>query len=203
MNIHLTSDQHFFHGKIISMCDRPVEGYDENKEIFKIKGPLPPDLKAKRYEIALNMNEMLIENHNKQVSKKDTVYFVGDFAWQFKHKREVKEVFDRLNGIKHLIVGNHDDREVRDLKWKSISEYKVINVNKRQIVLFHYPMVEHEGYFHGAGHAFGHVHSSQKRAFNTSNKLSYDVGVDNNDMRPISVEEFLTKIPLLPERKVL
>lgn len=186
------------------MCRRPVEGYAEHPELFHKAKDLTPDQKALRYQIGLNMNELLIENHNKQVAKKgDIVYFLGDFAWQYKHKREMKEVFDRLNGEKHLIIGNHDDGEVLKLGWASVSEYKTIKHNDRKVVLFHYPMVEHEGYYHGAAHAFGHVHSAANRPFQTSNKLSYDVGVDNNDMRPISIEEFFEKIPLLPERKVL
>lgn len=51
-------------------------------------------------------DETLIANWNKVVSKDDDVYVLGDFA--FCNRSELGRYVKRLNGNKHLILGNHD-----------------------------------------------------------------------------------------------
>lgn len=49
-------------------------------------------------------DEELVYRHNSVVKKRDTVWFLGDIAFS----REGLELFSRLNGIKRLVMGNHD-----------------------------------------------------------------------------------------------
>ena len=54
---YFTSDQHFCHAKIITMCNRPFTDVDE-------------------------MNETLIANWNNLVNDTDEVYVLGDFLYK-------------------------------------------------------------------------------------------------------------------------
>ena len=80
---YLVSDTHFNHSNIIKYCSRPFSNIEE-------------------------MNKVIIDNWNNIVDKEDTVYHLGDFG--FGTKEELKEIFDKLNGKKYLIMGNHDRR---------------------------------------------------------------------------------------------
>lgn len=54
-----------------------------------------------------HMNETIVQNWNKLVGFEDKVYHLGDIG--FTNFTRLKEVFDRLNGRKVLIKGNHDN----------------------------------------------------------------------------------------------
>lgn len=83
--IWFTSDLHFFH-------DRILEFHPKRKEIFGSTVE-----KAK---------EAMIQLWNSRVNKKDTVYILGDLA--FGEIEDKRKLFQRLNGNKVLILGNHD-----------------------------------------------------------------------------------------------
>ena len=51
------------------------------------------------------MNEGLVKLWNEQVKPNDIVYILGDFSL---NPKAVRDFAPRLNGIKHLILGNHD-----------------------------------------------------------------------------------------------
>jgi len=79
--IWFTSDLHINHENIIKYCKRPFSSIDE-------------------------MNEGLVERWNSKVSETDTVYVVGD-VFLGEPSRAVP-VIKALNGVKILILGNHD-----------------------------------------------------------------------------------------------
>lgn len=78
--IFITSDLHYGHKAVIDYCNRPYKDVDE-------------------------MNLAITENWNKKVSKNDIIYVLGDFSLSPKY---VEEFLPKLNGEKHLILGNHD-----------------------------------------------------------------------------------------------
>lgn len=51
------------------------------------------------------MDEFMIENHNRVVHPHQKVYFLGDVAFDLK---AFHRIMPRLNGKKRLIMGNHD-----------------------------------------------------------------------------------------------
>ncbi len=83
MNIFVTSNTHFNHKNIIKYCHRPFKDVEE-------------------------MNEAIISNWNNSVTNDDIIYHLGDFC--FGAKEELKQIFNRLNGQKYLIMGNHDKK---------------------------------------------------------------------------------------------
>jgi len=115
--IFFTSDLHLNHWSspdrnIIKYCDRPFEDINE-------------------------MNESIINNWNSIVSKNDTVYHLGDFAFHWvkdlKHNEIVPYWESRLNGKIVHIKGNHDD------SIRPCIEVAVIKFSGLNILMQHHP----------------------------------------------------------------
>lgn len=145
--IYFWSDTHFGHANVIKFCRRPYADVD-------------------------SMNEGLIQRWNHKVRPSDTIYVVGDFAFN----KTASRVFDRLNGHKHLVKGNHDEHnpDVTKQPWESISDILTVRDNGRKIIACHYPMETWKNAGKGYMHVHGHSHGSLKRTI--PHRL--DVGCD-------------------------
>lgn len=161
--IYFTSDTHFGHEGILKHDQRPF----------------------------LNTQDM--ENHivhywNRVVESGDTVYHLGDFG--FGNKEENTRILSRLNGQKHLIVGNHDRKGVVKAEgWVTVRPYHRINVDlggvhKQKICMMHYPITSWDCQSHGSWMLHGHCHGNLK---DRGGKIM-DVGCMNHHYVPISVE---------------
>lgn len=94
------------------------------------------------YDDITEMNEDLIKRWNSVVTKKDTVYILGDFCWQPASKWP--EYLKRMNGKKVLIKGNHDPRcmsDEVDRLFQGIYDFRVINDGEYEVVMSHYPLL--------------------------------------------------------------
>jgi len=166
--IYFTSDLHFYHENAIKFTDRPYSNADE-------------------------MNEALIENWNRRIHPNDEVYILGDVTMQGPLK--AMAVLRHLNGRKYLVRGNHDlfvDKQAFDktiFEW--VKDYHRLNIDKKQLILFHFPIEDWDRKKYGSIHLHGHIHSTPE--YNLENAkngiLRYDVGVDANNMMPVSIEE--------------
>lgn len=151
-----TSDQHFDHEAVIRHSGRPFKCKEE-------------------------MNEFIIEAHNRVVGEYDHVYHIGDFAWK-NHSSFVK----RLKGIKHLLIGNHDKMNVEGLScFDHVNDICQLNIAGIRVVMCHFPMESWWGKGGGAWMLYGHTH----RVNLIPNKRFY-VGVDaRRDFAPWEFEE--------------
>ena len=78
--------------------------------------------RTKMFSDIEDMNQKIIDHWNSSVGKDDVVYNLGDFARvKSDNKDRIKEIFDLLNGEKHLIAGNHDCDFIKGLGWKSVN----------------------------------------------------------------------------------
>lgn len=107
-------------------------------------------------------DEALIEKWNSVVGINDEVWVLGDISWYGAQK--TIEIFNRLNGVKNLCIGNHDhkllrNREVRAL-FAEITDYKELELDNQFYVLSHYPIPCFNKHYYGAVHFYGHVHVS-------------------------------------------
>lgn len=141
MTIYFTADTHFGHQKILDFCrdSRPGDTIEEH-------------------------DEALVARWNASIGPRDTVYHLGDFAW-----RNPGAYFNRLNGRKILIAGNHDHRETRALPWAEMHQAARIKIDGLRLFLCHYPVVG----FREDLHLHGHTHGTRK-----ADDASIDVGVD-------------------------
>lgn len=168
--IWFTSDLHFDHEKIIKHANRPFSCVEE-------------------------MNAALIHNWNSRIDVSDDVYILGDLS--MKGATYVNELLAKLNGRKYLIKGNHDkfaDQTTFDrnlLIW--IQNYYEFDYQNERFILFHYPIEEWNHFFHGSIHLHGHQHNHAD--YNCQNRerglRRYDVGVDANNMSPVSIDEII------------
>lgn len=147
-----TSDTHFGHKRICELEKRPFG-----------TPVLETDTDDERYQKAITncalMDEAIIENWNKHVSKKDRVYHLGDFAF---HDEE--RYLSRLNGQIHIVFGNHDDKSTRKIKERFASNHDLfyMKVNGQKIHLCHYKLEVWRSNYRGTWHLFGHSHGQLK-----------------------------------------
>ena len=150
-NVFFTSDTHFDHSDILDYCKRPFNTVTE-------------------------MNEAFIERWNNVVTKKDTVYHLGDVILS----TDVKKLY-RLNGKKILIIGNHDEYLMRFRSFRKIFiehySYHELKMFKKSVVLCHYPFHIWKNATKNI-HLHGHTHGKCAKKFNR-----FDVGIDTTKDR--------------------
>lgn len=170
--IYYTSDLHLFHSNIIKHCNRPFKTVEE-------------------------MNELILKNYNSIVKDTDKVIFLGDISYA-KNKEEEQKVIEFLSkfkGKKILISGNHDNRLLRLKEFRDqfirIDNYASIYDGDNKVILCHYPIEEWDGFFKDSIHLYGHVHNNNNGLKDIKNR--YNVGVDVNDFKPVTLEQLLKK----------
>lgn len=179
MNYFFTADTHFNHDNIIKFCNRPFKNAEE-------------------------MNETMIQNWNAVVGEKDTVYHLGDFGF-FGSKRALTlaEIVVQLKGNIIVIPGSHD-KGVANLDRSALNRvtsqrpshslfliasplltamFQTGQTALQAIVMCHYAMrvwpLSHYGSWQIHGHSHGHLKPQGKQ---------WDVGVDNNQFTPVSLD---------------
>jgi len=138
--IWFTSDNHFAHGS----CDA---------ETGERKGTLKWRTQFNSLE---EMEETIIDNHNKIVKPTDVVYDLGDFIWRGKPDSYI----ERLNGYFYMIRGNHDAKVKHTHKRVQhvVDGFYNINIQKQPITISHFPLLAWNKSYHGAWHLHGHSH---------------------------------------------
>lgn len=170
------SDTHFYHENIIKYCSRPFKN-------------------------AIEMNEQLILNWNKIVKYDDDIIIAGDFI-HTGNIEKITNLMSRLNGSKWLTFGNHDYQnklergEICKLFdyhcWDSMDFEIKDDELEDGFMKFHINHYPCEYWTRNAVHLHGHVHSgplSTSREVCKFHPMKYDIGVDNNNYKPISYEE--------------
>lgn len=178
--VWFTSDTHFSHYNIIKYCDRP-------------------------YKNIQDMNDNIIKSWNSVVGKNDIVFHLGDFG--FASISTLQSIRNQLNGKIYLIRGNHDWKTINRCNehiFDGVYQQLTIQVDGQRIYLNHYPYLCFSGSNRWGKNSvwelFGHVHSKPNMKGTDKSRLvmlyptQYDVGVDNNDYRPISFNEVKEKI---------
>lgn len=113
-----------------------------------------------------HMNRALINAINERVAPTDDLYILGDFSYQMTAVEAAAFI------VEPPIVR--------------------INIHGQKIVLSHYPLMEWQSMSRGSWHLHGHIHSAGS-VYNELNRkqglMRYDVGVDANDLAPVSLDE--------------
>ena len=153
---------HFGHNNIIKYCNRPYTNVE-------------------------TMDDALVRNWNATVGPNDTVYHLGD--WAFDNYERIGELRGRIISV----PGNHDqEREKKLLPFLAngfTQEIHYVKIDRdRRFVLCHYPLEAWNRQYQY--HLHGHTHGQRSNPFNR-----LDVGIDATKLyRPIHLDEVLTTI---------
>ena len=161
MTTFFTSDTHFGDMRVLRFDHRPFATLAEH-------------------------DDGLISRWNARVGAGDIVWHLGDFALGPTPARAAA-ILDALHGEKHLIAGNNDDAATLALTgWTSVHHYAERFVDARRLVLCHYAFRTWNGIGRGAVNLHGHSHNKL-----TPMPKQYDVGVDAQGFRPVTLAEVL------------
>lgn len=148
-----------------------------------------------RFSTVDEMNDGIIKAWNAKVSPSDIVFHLGDVGWT--KPAETVKLLNRLNGLKFLIIGNHDEKLVKYLTknpeercFEGIYPYREIKLEGTLTVLMHYPIYSWNRSHYGSIHLHGHCHGQKGENYPSGNIL--DVGIDTReDLSPYSQYEIL------------
>ena len=137
MSIFYISDLHFGHQNVLKFDHRPYADTDE-------------------------MDHDMIRKWNDRVGKDDDVYVVGDFAFRSGH--DPAWYLQQLSGHKHLIVGNHDGKMLKNKNamryWETVDNLTNIQDGDKSIILCHFPILEWNQMRHWHLLVYGHIHAN-------------------------------------------
>lgn len=129
------------------------------------------------FATAQAMNEHIIEQWNKVVHKKDVTYILGDITME---KSSGYELLDRLNGIKHVILGNHDRRQDIPKLLQYVNSVAGAIKYKKEFMLTHIPIHPTELYSNRVKYNIhGHVHDNTIKNYEWCFLTSQDIEVNN------------------------
>lgn len=133
------------------------------------------------------MNERLISNHNAVVRSRDITVHVGDFGF-FRKEAEAQQVIQRLNGSHIFVKGSHDRwlPKGHPMMWRKTLDGILVTA-------CHYALRTWEQAHKGSWSLYGHSHGTLPPM-----GKQWDVGVDCNDFRPVSLEELKNIMDRLP-----
>jgi calcineurin-like phosphoesterase family protein len=170
----ITSDLHFGHANIKKFC---------------------PETRGRFLDVE-HMRETMIEEWNQLVSQDDTVYMLGDVA--FLPAQDAVAIMHRLHGHKILIEGNHDRKLLNDPAFRacfeSVHSYLRLTHNGQLVILFHYPIFDHDQAGRGSimlhGHRHGNPHNIPGRIM--------DVGFDATGKVVSLLDNIVQKMQQVP-----
>lgn len=188
--IFFTSDWHIGHANSIKFDNRPFKDLD-------------------------HMHGVLINNYNAIVPKDGICYHLGDVGMS--SIDTLKNVINKLNGTKVLVLGNHDGNVNRmyNVGFDVVLYGAILYIAGERVSLSHCPlkgvfredvkgMSNNKGdiNWHGESrhhrftienngqfHLHGHIHSNKENGKPKVDGKQYDVGVPSNDYRPVSISK--------------
>jgi len=170
-NIWFTSDQHYGHKNILTFKDA-----DGNL--------------IRPFSSVEDMDEIMIDNHNKLVKTGDIVYNVGDITFD---KKSFPSIMERLNGSHRIAFGNHDDIPfLVNGRWFK-KTYVTRRFDDMGFIVSHYPLATDQFFNHRQQKQMhcvhGHVHSKS-----LDNPLYINVSVEVTKYAPVHMDEILAII---------
>lgn len=186
--VYFTSDTHYGHTNSIMFDKRPFR-----------------DL--------AHMHSVLINNYNSTVPKDGICYFLGDFG--ILETAKAIEIVEQLNGIKVMILGNHDKgiNAMYNIGFDIVLNAAELWIARERVTMSHCPLrgvfredvsdmkgAEEDDNWHGESkhlefsvadngqfHLHGHIHSPNGGKSIKMLDRQMDIGVVANNYRPVSI----------------
>lgn len=125
-------------------------------------------------------DQWIIDRWNSVVRKNDVTWVLGDAAFSNKGLEKIK----KLNGVKHLLLGNHDDFSID--KYKKYFN-KVTGFHKKASIWFSHPPI-HEESLRNLVNVHGHTH--HRKVYHPG---YFCVSVEPLGGIPISLDEIIDR----------
>lgn len=166
MNKFFISDTHFAHRRIVEFEPetRPFDTIDEH-------------------------DEELIRRWNATVAPDDMVIHLGDVVFQPATK--MHEILPRLNGHKHLVLGNHDVAPIHEYEKHFVRITGVYTNPKRGILFSHYPVHPCQLTHRYKFNVHGHTHS-----YDIEDRRYINISCDKTNLTPVHEDEIFKMIEL-------
>lgn len=197
--LYFTSDTHYNHANICTATTTWVGA--ENL--------------TRKFNTLNHMNDTLVNNINELVGENDVLIHLGD--WSFGGFEKISEFRNRIicKNI-HLTYGNHDHHihnnkeDIQEI-FSTTQDYLFLDIRRPSIVgkgqmdkysfvCMHYPIASWDSMNDGTIHLHGHVHLPPNLRLGEGKSL--DVGVDGNNLHPMSLDEVLSVVKNQPIRKL-
>jgi calcineurin-like phosphoesterase family protein len=185
-NIFFGSDPHFGHANMMKFivhaldCPKRLPGLNEGATEASCDCP-----KMRPFASVEEMDEFMVQEHNKIVRPPDKFYCLGDVAIGKNHIKTI----GRLNGHKRLVRGNHDifpDKYYTPF-FESIYGSRVFE----DMILTHIP-IHPESLKQKWTNVHGHVHNNVPALHFGVKYLN--ISVEVTDYRPLAIEEVRQRI---------
>lgn len=158
------SDTHFGHDKILDF-----------------------EAKARPFDGIAEHDEALIENWNSVVGKRDVVTHLGDVA--FKPAATLHRVMPRLNGIKKLVLGNHDTSALENYTQYFTKVYSSYVIKDLGMIFTHIPVHPSQLEQRFKYNVHGHLHSNI-----ISDPRYLNISCEHVGLTPISLDEIRNRL---------
>ncbi len=161
MAVYFTSDTHFGEARILRAAKRPFKTIAEHDDVLK-------------------------RLWNETVLPEDEVWHLGDVGIA-PGPEGMTELLEKLNGRKHLIIGNNDGpKTLASPAWQSVQHYTELRFGELHCVLCHYAFRTWNQMGKGSIDLHGHSHAMLK-----GQTRQFDVGVDAWGYKPVLLETML------------
>lgn len=172
---YFTSDLHLGHENVIEFAERPFKSLDE-------------------------MNDTIMTKLVEPLRKNDSLYILGDIAW---NKTVMRELCARLPyGVDVFCnKGNHDSSKVLkpNDKIKEVYMMKEIKIGDIRATLCHYPMKVWNESHHNSFDLFGHIHRNEEfRQFELNGKM-LNVNCEFHNFVPWNEDEIIEYMKNQPD----
>lgn len=176
-NIWVISDTHFNHANILNFTDSNTG--------LKVRP---------QFDNVEQMDEHIMDMWNETVKQGDRVYHLGDVVMGNGSQEWMKTNWNKLNGSKRLIVGNHDDIKFlssggffkKVQMWRVMPEYGIIMSH----IPLHPSSLERGAPGKGVMmlNVHGHIHQNP-----SPDGPYHNVSVEAIDYTPVNIEDLAEK----------
>lgn len=141
-------------------------------------------------------DDELICRWNEKVGPDDCVYVLGDFS--YRSAVAVHQYLEQLEGHKHLVVGNHDSKWMKNERalahFASVRDSLNATIDGRHLYLSHAPVKPKPPH---AVMVYGHIHADKPEeawpylSDLGERGLALNASVDINNYEPVTFEELV------------
>jgi calcineurin-like phosphoesterase family protein len=135
------------------------------------------------FEDETQMNGHIVSCWNKVVKKKDLVIVLGDITME---KTKYYSILNSLNGLKTIILGNHDEPNHVPELLKYVNKVAGMIDYKKEFILTHCPIHPSQLEYRYSYNIHGHIHSEV-----IDDPRYINVCAENIDYTPKTLEELL------------